>query len=287
MKILFIGASGMLGKPVAKELIRAGFECSLLGRNAIKLKSIFPDTTIITGDILDLPSLTSAMKGMDAVYCNLSVLQNSREKDPQPEREGLDNILTAAKENGISRIAYISSLVHRYEGMNGFSWWAFRIKQQAVKKIKASGIPYTIFYPSTFMETYPYQMMRGNKIAVLGRSIAPMWFIAAADFAKQVSHSFQKPGTDNREYTIQGPEAYTFEEANKIFISHYTKKKLGMMKAPMWLVKFLGNFVPKFNYGWHICEALNKYPEQFESANTWEELGKPEITLAVYAASHP
>jgi uncharacterized protein YbjT (DUF2867 family) len=287
MKILFIGASGMLGKPVAAELIGAGFDCTLLGRDPVKLKSIFPEAKIIQGDILDLQSLQTAMKGMDAVYCNLSVLQSSREKDPQPEREGLDNILIAAKQNGISRIAYISSLVHLYEGMNGFSWWAFRIKQDAVQKIKASGISYTIFYPSTFMETYPYQMMRGNKIAVLGKSIAPMWFIAAADFAKQVRRSFQKTGNDNREYTIQGPAAYTFEEANTIFIAHYSKKKLGLLKAPIWLVKFLGNFVPKFNYGWHICEALNKYPEKFESAKTWEELGKPEITLANYAASNP
>lgn len=287
MKLLFIGATGMLGKPVAQELIRAGFDCTLSGRDPVKLKTTFPEAKIIQGDILDLQSLQTAMKGMDAVYCNLSVLQDSREKDPQPEREGLNNILVAAKENGINRIAYISSLVHQYEGMNGFSWWAFRIKQDAVQKIKASGIPYTIFYPSTFMETYPYQMMRGNKIAVLGKSIAPMWFIAAADFAKQVSLSFQKPGADNREYSIQGPEAYTFEEANKIFTSHYTKKKLGMMKAPIWLVKFLGIFVPTFNYGWHICEALNKYPEKFESEKAWEELGQPRITLADYAASNP
>lgn len=287
MKILFIGASGMLGKPVAAELIRAGFDCTLLGRDTIKLKTLFPGAKFIQGDILDLPSLQTVMKGMDAVYCNLSVLQSSREKDPQPEREGLNNILVAAGENGISRIAYISSLVHHYEGMNGFSWWAFRIKQEAVQKIKASRIPYTIFYPSTFMETYPYQMMRGHKIAVLGKSIAPMWFIAAADFAKQVSRSFQKPGNDNREYTIQGPAAYTFEEANTIFITHYSKKKLGLLKAPIWLAKFLGIFVPKFNYGWHICEALNKYPEKFESQKTWEELGQPGITLAAYAASNP
>jgi len=287
MKILIIGASGMLGNPVAEELIRAGFDYSLLGRDPIKLKAIFPGTTILQGDILDLQSLTNAMKGMDAVYCNLSVTQKSGKKDPQPEREGLNNILTAAKHNGISRIAYISSLVHLYEGMNGFSWWAFQIKQDAVQKIKQSGIPYTIFYPSTFMETYPHQMMRGNKIAVLGKSIAPMWFIAAADFAIQVSRSFQKPGNDSRENTIQGPAAYTFEEANTIFIANYTQKKLGIMKAPIWLMKLLGLFSNQYDYAWHICEALNKYPEKFESQRTWEELGQPKITLADYAASNP
>jgi len=287
MKILFIGGTGMLGKPVAQELIRAGFDCTFFGRDLDKLKAIFPEANIIQGDILDMQSLESAMKGMDTVYCNLSVTQHSGMKDPQPEREGIDHILAAAIKNGITRLGYLSSLVHRYEGMNGFSWWAFRMKEEAVQKIKASGIPYTIFYPSTFMETFPFQMLRGNKIASLGRSVAPMWFIAAADYAKQVSRSFQQPGNDNREYAIQGPAAYTFEEANRIFITHYTKKKLGILKAPIWLMKFLGLFANQYNYAWHICEALNKYPEKFESQLTWDELGQPATTLAAYAASNP
>lgn len=287
MKILFIGATGMLGKPVARELISAGFDCILFGRDRKKLEALFPGVTIIQGDILNPQSLDAALKGIDTVYCNLSVTQQSGIKDPQPEREGIEHILAAAKNNGISRLGYLSSLVHRYEGMNGFRWWAFQLKEDAVKKIKASGIPYTIFYPSTFMETYPFQMMRGNKIAALGRSVAPMWFIAAADYARQVSRSFQMPGNDNREYSIQGPAAYTFDEANKIFVKHYTKKKLGILKAPVWLMKFMGNFSNQYNYAWHICEALNKYPEKFESQQAWDELGQPITTLAAYAASNP
>jgi len=284
MKLLFIGATGMLGKPVAAELIRQGFDITLFGRDTARIQSLFPGTETAQGDVFDKASLVKAMTGMTAVYCNLSVLQSSKEKDPQPEREGIDNILAAAKETGLKRIAIISSLVHKYEGMNGFSWWAFRMKESAVQKIKASGIPYAIFYPSIFMEAYPNQMLRGNKIGVLGKSVAPMWFIAAADYAKQVAKSFQVLTTENREYIVQGTHAFTFSEANKVFIDNYRKTKLGITKAPMGLVKFFGNFSPKFSYIWHICEALNKYPEQFESENTWKELGKPEITLAQYAS---
>jgi len=285
MKILVIGASGMLGKPVTKALIAAGFDITLLARDVEKLKGLFPGIKIQKGDVLDESSLTRTMQGMDAVYCNLSVLPASKEKDPHTEREGVDNIITAAKQTGIRRIAYLSSLVHRYQGMNDFNWWAFRNKQQAVQKIQACGIPYTIFYPSTFMETYPFQMMRGNKIAMLGDSIMPMWFIAADDYGKQVAASFRRLTNENRDYAVQGTEAFTFAEANKIFIDNYRKAKLSTMKAPIGLMKFLGRFHQPFNYAWHICEALNKYPEKFESETTWEELGKPVITLKDYAAS--
>ncbi len=284
MKILFIGASGMLGKPVARELAGAGFDLTLLARNPEKLQAIFPGTRTVQGDVLDTASLRNAMEGMDAVYCNLSILPATTEKDPQTEREGIDAILAAAKATGLKRIAYISSLVHRYEGMNEFHWWAFRIKHRALQQIKESGIPYTIFYPSTFMETFPYQMLRGNKIAMLGNSVAPMWFIAAEDFGRQVAQSFRLFNSGNREYSIQGPEPFTFGEANHVFAAHYKKAKLGRLKVPAGLMKFLGVFSPTFNYTWHICEALNNYPEKFESEQTWKELGKPGITLAAFAA---
>ncbi len=282
-KILIIGATGMLGKPVAQALIAAGFNVTLLGRDENKLRASFPHATIIKGDVLDKESLVKALQGQEAVYSNLSVLQTSRQRDPQPEREGIDNIIAAAKQAGIRRLANISSLVHQYNGMNGFRWWAFDIKHAAVEKIKASGIPYTIFYPSTFMETYPYQMMRGNKVAVLGKSIMPMWFIAAADYGRQVARSFAFTDNKSREYAIQGPEAYTFDEANKVFIENYPKAALKTMKVPLGIMKFMGNFSQKFNYGWHICEALNNYPEKFESELAWQELGKPETTLAKFA----
>jgi hypothetical protein len=169
--------------------------------------------------------------------------------------------------------------------MNGFNWWAFSIKQSAIEKIKASGIHYSIFYPSTFMETFPYQMLQGKRVAMLGDSIAPMWFIAAEDYAKQVAKSFAITASNNKDYNIQGLEPFTFDEATNIFIKNYKKAKLKSMKAPIGLIKFFGNFSQKLNYGWHICEALNKYPEKFESENTWADLGRPAITLAEYAAN--
>ena len=45
----------------------------------------------------------------------------------------------------------------------------------------------------------------------------------------------------------------------------------------------MGVFIQKFDYGYHIVEALNKYPERFEAQQTWDLLGKPQITLKDFA----
>ena len=283
-KILFIGASGMLGKPVALELLRAGFPVTFLARDVERMQKLFPNASVVKGDVFDIASLEAAMVGQEIVYLNLSVAQSSKKSEPQPEREGINNIIEAAKKTSVKRIAYLSSLIKNYEGMNGFNWWAFQIKHAAVNAIKKSGLNYSIFYPSTFMECLDKQMLQGTRIMLAGKSEAPMWFIAGKDYGVQVAWAMKKAGNNNQEYVIQGLEPFTSDEASKVFIEN-TKSNIKIMRAPLAPLKYLGIFNQRMNYAYHICEALNKYPEKFESENTWNDLGKPSTTLAEYIAS--
>jgi len=189
----------MLGKPVAKQLIKAGFDVTLLARDTKKMQQLFPAAKIIQGDVFDKESLKVVFAGQDIVYLNLSVTQTSKEKDPQTEREGLANVIAVAKETGIKRIGYLSSLVKNYQGMNGFNWWCFDIKHKAVEAIRSSGIAYSIFYPSTFMECIDQQMLRGNKLMLVNGSVAKMWFVAAEDYGRQVAKAFEIAGKNNQE----------------------------------------------------------------------------------------
>ena len=283
-KILFIGASGMLGKPVALELMRAGFPVTFLARDVEKMQKLFPNAAVVKGDVFDIASLETAMAGQEIVYLNLSVAQSSKKTEPQPEREGINNIIEAAKKTNIKRVVYLSSLIKNYEGMNGFKWWAFEIKHAAVNAIKKSSLNYSIFYPSTFMECLDKQMLQGTRIMLAGKSEAPMWFIAGKDYGVQVAWAMKKAGDTNQEYVVQGLEPYTSDEAAKVFIQN-VKSNIKIMRAPLAPLKYLGIFNQRMNYAYHICEALNKYPEKFESENTWNDLGKPSTTLAEYIAS--
>ena len=274
----------MLGKPVTLELLRAGFKLTLLARDVEKMEKLFPNTPVVKGDVFDIASLEAAMSGQEIVYLNLSVAQSSKKNEPQPEREGINNIIEAAKKTNIKRLVYLSSLIKNYQGMNGFKWWSFEVKQAAVDAIKKSGLNYSIFYASTFMETLDSQMLQGTRLMLAGKSVAPMWFIAGKDYGVQVAWALKKAGDSNQEYNIQGLEPFTFSEAAKVFIQN-VKSPIKIMKARLAPLKYLGVFNQRMNYTYHICEALNQYPEKFESENTWNELGKPSTTLADYVAS--
>ncbi|ADQ15923.1 NmrA family protein [Leadbetterella byssophila DSM 17132] len=282
-KIAIIGATGMLGQPVTKEFINAGFDVTLLVRDINKAKQIFGSTVrLVEGDLKDSNKLRQSLDGQDGLYLNLSVEQKSGKTDFQPERDGLDNILEAAKNSTVKRIGYLSSLVHLYQGQNGFDWWAFDIKQKAVTKIKNSGLTYSIFYPSTFMESFDKGAYRqGNNIVLAGTSKHKMFLISGSDYGKQVVKAFQLDN-GNHDYVVQGQDGYTADEAAKFYVDNYTKKKVKIMKAPVGLLKFFGKFTNKFNYGANIIEALNNYPEKFEAEKTWQDLGKPQVKFIDY-----
>jgi uncharacterized protein YbjT (DUF2867 family) len=289
-RLVFIGATGLLGRPVLKQFLSSQWKTCVLARRpppAEQGRTLFGNAEILKGDLFDEESLRAALRPGDTVYLNLSVKPDERRTHPHTESEGLGKLLKVAREAGVARIAYLSSLVRFYQGMNGFDWWVFDIKHKAVQMIEASGIPSIIYNPSTFMENFHGGQRRGNTLALAGTSEHPMWFIAGEDYGRQVLQSFELPCEGTRTFAIQGLEAFRADEAAEVFIRHYPHAKLKISRAPLGLIKALGYVSTSMNYLGHILEALNKYPETFQSELTWRELGKPKITLKDFALRSP
>ena len=71
-KILVLGATGMLGKPVARKLIEMGNQVIVLARDADKAHQIFGnDAVVIPGSALNRENVRAAMAGCDAVHVSL------------------------------------------------------------------------------------------------------------------------------------------------------------------------------------------------------------------------
>lgn len=282
-KTLIFGATGMLGQPVTKALLSSGFSVRIASREVSKASKLFPGEEVVGVDLKDKESLSKALDGIDRIYLNLSVSPEEKKTDFHSETDGLSNLLSIAEAKSISRIVMISSLVKNYQGKNGFNWWAFDLKEKAVEILKSSGIPHTIFYPSSFMENFIYGYKQGKKLILAGTSKHLQYWIAGSDYGKTVAAAFQNESSNNFEYAVQGEQGLNTDEAAEIFVDNYSKEKLTISKAPMFALKILGLFNVKYNYTYHILEALNQYPEKFESENTWRELHKPEVTLERYA----
>lgn len=280
--ITVIGATGMIGIPVTKELVNAGFNVTALVRNIEKAKQMFPiGVNFVKGDIKDKNSIVDSLKNADGLYINLSTRPNDREDKFNPEMHGIDNIIEAIKQSQLKQVAYLSSFLARnYKG----NWWVIKAKKDSITKIKNCGIAYTIFYQSNFMENFAGNMVRNGKITILKTSVNnKAWWIAGKDFGKQVAAAFTTENAKNNEYSAQGPESFTMEKAARTYASAYTKSKLTVGTMSFGFMKFLGLFIPQMKFLSNLMTVMLNNTETFEAQKTCNDLYKPVISLSDFA----
>jgi uncharacterized protein YbjT (DUF2867 family) len=281
--IAVVGATGMLGTPVTRTLKQEGFSVTAVVRDMQKAQQkLGAGFYLRKGDLQDKHSLRSAFTDIDYVYLNLSTVPDEENREFKTEIDGLQNVIEAAKSARVKRIGMLSSLVKDY---GAFNWWVFDIKREACRLLLEADIPATIFYPSSFFENLTHLQLKGNRVVMAGDQTTKSWWIGTEDYGHQVAESFRVDNvhTENREYTVQGQEPFSMEEAIDRFITHYPSRTLKKVKAPMWIFKLLKPFSANLDFQYHILTAINQYDEQFQSEATWKKLGKPETTLAEWA----
>ena len=69
-KIAVLGATGLIGQPVVRQLGNAGFDLTLISRDSSKLKSLFSglNAKFVQADPTDASALKGAFKGTIDVY---------------------------------------------------------------------------------------------------------------------------------------------------------------------------------------------------------------------------
>lgn len=278
--ILIIGGTGMLGMPVAQQLKADGFNVRLLARNPEKAQTLLgTGYEIVKGNVDDLAALREAMAGVDGVHISL------KGGPTEADFERMDHLATrdiakAAKEMNVGRVTILSAYAVSEEKADTPE---SRSKVKGEAALKSSGVPYTIFRASWFMETLPL-FVQGKSLSLIGNQIHPLHWIAAEDYARMVSKSYQTDETLNKELYIFGPEAYTMGEAMKIYADH-AGVKVSRMSTQMLAV--LGMLT--FNTEWKGMAVLMKHYEKWGEDGSPEEanrlLGAPRITLKEWIKS--
>src|SRR5687768_6443493 len=99
--IAFVGATGLLGAPVARELASAGYDVTALVRDPTVAQSKqLTNVRLLPGNMTSPVDLKKLLTGQDAVYLNLSVKQSEKEREWHTEIEGLNSLLAVAREVG-------------------------------------------------------------------------------------------------------------------------------------------------------------------------------------------
>ena len=107
-RVLVIGATGMLGQPVAQQLQKGGFQVRILSRNIQRSQSIFGDNfEFVEGDVERPATIAKALENCDGVHINLKAGPTPESYD-QVEHKGTATVARLAKELGVERLTYLS-----------------------------------------------------------------------------------------------------------------------------------------------------------------------------------
>ncbi len=224
MKVLIIGATGMLAKPVIKHLEEQKFKLRLFSRS-VKAEE-YPTHETVQGDLFNEIDLKKALNGCDAVHITISKVN---------EAEAVEKIMSVVKNSPVKLVSYVSgSSVCE----NNRWFWMIDSKYRAEQAIIKSGVPYLIFRPTWFYESLS-MMVRNGKASLIGKSDNEFRWIAADDYGKMVAQAYSKD-LRNEVLYVYGPEKHSMKKLLPEYCKqeHPEIKKVG--QAPIGLLKFIG-----------------------------------------------
>lgn len=268
-KILVVGGSGMLGSPVVYQLAFEGFKVRIFTRDPEKVRTKFGDLfEIFQGDVENLSSLEKAMEGCDGVHINLRGGISPEELD-RNENRGTANIARVAKKTNVKRLSYLSYSAHLENYPENPT---ARAKYQGETSIRESGVPYSIFRATPFMEGLD-QCIQGKKAYILGNQTSLHHWCSADDYAQMVSTAFQLFEKQNKMFYIQGPESLSVREAlTKYCAISKPGTKIASTPIPLMLSKEM-----KFADEW--MRFFEQVGEQGDPSEANYLLGAPTTTL--------
>lgn len=122
MKFVITGGAGNISQPLAKILLQAGHQVTVIGRNAANLQSLVNDgATAAIGTVEDIPFLTQTFTGADAVYTMVPPIHATTDWKAHIGQIG-KNYAAAIRESGVKYVVNLSSVgAHLAEGVGPVS----------------------------------------------------------------------------------------------------------------------------------------------------------------------
>ena len=148
-RILVIGASGFLGKHIARALLTDGYAVRCLARHPSRVGDLAEaGCEIVGGDISDLASMQQAMESVQAAYISVHTLSPQHADTAgqgfmEIEMNGLRNIVKACRTHDARRLIYVTSLGIAPDASN--TWVRERWKTEQF--LLDSGLDVTVIRP--------------------------------------------------------------------------------------------------------------------------------------------
>lgn len=255
MSLLIIGATGTIGRQIAKKALSEGFKVKCLVRNLRKASFLKEwGAELVYGDLSIPQSLPNTLKGISCIIDASTTRPYEFLTAEAIDWAGKNTLLDVAKKAKIKKYIFLSILNgHKKENIP-----FMELKLRFEKKLIDSGVGYTIFYlPSLFqgiISQYAVSILDKQTI-VVPSSESKMMYIDAQDIASSVIESLSLPLETNRRIPLITKEIWTPQEIIKI-CEKYSGQKAKTLYAPNVVLQSFSSFFGLFQWSWSLSEQL-------------------------------
>ncbi|MBI5933007.1 MAG: NAD-dependent epimerase/dehydratase family protein [Chloroflexi bacterium] len=290
---LVTGATGHIGNVLVRKLLGRGEKVRALipaGESRDPLKGL--DVEAMQGDVLDLDSVFASLRGVRGIFHLAGVISIMPGPNPFVRKvnvDGTKNILKAAKEAGVEKVVYTSSIhaIQRVDASAGVideslpydadnPYGAYdRSKAEAtlaVLEAAHAGLEAVVACPTGVIGPYDYRgSMMGAVIHDAATARPSLYVDGAYDFVdvRDVAEGLitaAEKGKRGESYILSGNKIsvrYLLETVREI-----TGRKFFQMKIPFDLAKFAALFTPMYYKLAHATPRFTPYSLEVLKSNS-------------------
>ena len=228
-KVLVAGATGYLGRFVARELKQRGYWIRVLARTPEKLEQIghYLQPSIINevddlflGEVTRPETLKGLCDDIDIVFSSIGITrQNDKLTYRDVDYQGNRNILDIALKNHVSKFIYVSVFnAHLYQHLA-----IIKAHEDFVRDLKDCGMDFSIIRPTGYFSDMSefLNMARTGRVYFIGNGNNKINPIHGADLASVCAGAITGK---EKEIPVGGPDTYQVKEIAELAFSTLNRR---------------------------------------------------------------
>ena len=275
--VLVTGATGTIGRDVAKRLSEGGVSVRAGIRDQAKARKELADIVLIPFDFENEKTFSGALEGVEKVFLLPPLLPN--------QLEVMNVFVDAAKRAGVRHIVKLSAIgVDDETQPTAVKWHGANERY-----IRESGVAFTFLRPNSFMQNFITYFPPRNGAIYLPWGNGTASFVDTRDIASVAAKALTSDGHGGRIYTLTGPATLGIAEV-ALILSQVTGREFkyvdvpeaaardGMLQAgvPQWQVELVMEL-----------HAVNKQNRWSAVTSDIEKVtGTPPTDFAQFARDH-
>jgi uncharacterized protein YbjT (DUF2867 family) len=191
--VLVTGATGTIGRDIAKRLSEGGVSVRAGVRDQAKAKKELPDIALVPFDFENEKMFSAALEGVEKVFLLPPLLPN--------QLELMNRFVDAAKRAGVGHIVKLSAIgIDDETEPTAIKWHG-----ASERHIRESGVAFTFLRPNSFMQNFITYFPPRNGAIYLPWGNGTASFVDTRDIANVAAKALTSDGHGGRIYTLTGP----------------------------------------------------------------------------------